>query len=197
MKLFMKAVCAAMVVCCVLSMTGFYGACEDISREVFRLHVIAHSDTEEEQTLKLRVRDALVQETAALFSGCATKEQAVQTAREQLPRLEACARRVVRDRGFDHPVQVTVEKARFSTRVYEGFTLPAGEYDALRVVIGSGQGKNWWCVLFPALCFSAAGGEALSGVMNGEEQEIVTQPDHYEIRFGIVEWFENLWGWFK
>lgn len=197
MKVFLKAVCCAFVVCCLLSMTGFYGACEDISEEVFRLHVIAHSDSEQEQSLKLRVRDALVRETAALFEKCESKEDAMRLAGENQKQLQACAQRVVRESGFDHPVAVSVTKAYFNTRVYDSFTLPAGEYDALRVVIGSGRGKNWWCVLFPSLCFSAAGSGELDRVMNDGEQAIITEPERYEVRFGIVEWFENICSWFR
>ncbi len=197
MKIWFKALCCALTICCLMSMTGFYGACEDISQEVFRLHIIAHSDSDEDQALKLRVRDEIVRYTASLFNGCNSKEEAIAAAKEKRSEITALAREVVRNSGYDYPVEVYVTKMSFNTRIYDRFTLPAGEYDALRVVIGSGRGKNWWCVLYPALCFSASGGEEFQKAMNSGEEEIVTESGQYEVKFRIVEFFESLFSFFR
>lgn len=195
MKLFLKAICASLICCCIFSMSGFYGACDSISNEVFRLHILADSDSPEDQSIKLALRDELLSCTAELFTDCSSKDEAVKCAAGKLDEIKAHSEAFLRSRGCSCPVTVSVTRMPFNTRVYEKFTLPAGEYDALRVVIGSGRGKNWWCVLYPAMCFSASG--SFGGVMSSGEQELVSEGEKYEVRFRIVEILESLFSFFR
>ncbi len=175
-----------------MSLTGFYGACEGIRGEVFRLHILANSDSEEDQRLKLSVRDALLQYTGTLFENCRSKEESIQTAQAHLEDIRTYAQEIIREKGYDYPVQAYVMNMPFTTRVYDDVTLPAGHYDALRVVIGSGQGHNWWCVLFPALCLPSAATKEISSVVSEGEEEIITAGEKYEMKFMLVEWWEGL-----
>ena len=149
-----KAALCAMAVCVLLSVCTFMKDGESVKNAVLRLHVIANSDTAEDQTLKLQVRDALLKQSSAL-AAAATKQQAAQTLEAQLETLKNAAKRAVAQQGFSYDVAVSLEHTAFPTRTYGDVTLPAGEYDALRVVIGEGRGQNWWCVMFPPLCIPA------------------------------------------
>ena len=195
MRILFKSLCCSLVVCCILSMTGFYGACDNISDEVFRLHIIANSDSDEDQSLKLALRDELLSYTAELFCDCKDKDEAMRCAEQQLKKIKSRSESFLRSKGYGYPVEVSVTRTGFNTRVYDDFTLPAGEYDALRVVIGSGQGRNWWCVLYPAMCFSSSG--SFDGVISDGEQELVSGGEKYEVKFRIVEIFESLFSFFR
>lgn len=193
MTKWIRALAVALSLCLALSLCGFAGECEEIRGRVLRLHVLANSDAEEDQALKLKVRDTIVETAANLFDTAADEAQALEQARECLPELEAAAQQRVYDEGYDYAVTVSIVHMYFTTRVYETVTLPAGMYDALRVTIGEGAGHNWWCVVFPPMCVSAATQAAeLSDVLEPEQEEIVTQPKKYEVRFKIVEVIEDL-----
>ena len=135
------------------SFTAFAAQCEQIPNEVFRLHVLANSDSEEDQALKLKVRDRLLDETGTLFSECTTKEEAMSAAKANIAYLEQVAQDEIYKQGYTYGVTVEVENIFFNNRQYDDITMPAGNYDALRVLIGEGAGQNWWCVMFPSLCF--------------------------------------------
>ncbi len=188
----MKALISGLLVLTLFALSGFSGACEEIRSEVFRLHIMAHSDSEEDQTLKLRVRDALLSETERLFRDCHSKEEAIVKAKERLAELQAAAESVVRESGFDYGVTVSVTNMHFQTRVYDNITLPAGKYDALRIVLGKGEGHNWWCVLYPGLCLPGADGSELQEVLNEGEQDIVTDSEPYAVGFRLAEFFQWL-----
>ena len=197
MKLLFKSLICAAVISCVISMTGFYGACGSIEKEVFRLHIIANSDSESDQNLKLRVRDGIIEYTSGLFKNCKNKAEAVKTAEENIGNIRSFAQQIVYENGYDYSTEAYITNMSFNTRVYENFTLPAGNYDTLRIVIGNGSGKNWWCMIYPALCIPSACTVKLSDVFNSPEQDIVTQSDKYEVKFRIVELFENLFSFFR
>lgn len=166
--------------------------CDGIRSEVFRLHVIANSDSKKDQELKLFVRDAILKESEKIFSKATTKESAEKKAQKNLSLFLKTAEDTIKKNGYDYNVCVSVGKSRFPTKTYSSVTLPAGEYDALRVVIGKGEGKNWWCVMFPPLCLPAAEGEEkLSDVLSKGELELVKSKPKYEIRFWFVEKFEQ------
>lgn len=210
MSRLIKAVAMALVLALTFSLCGFAGECGRIRERVLRLHILANSDSEEDQQLKLQVRDAVVAASAGLFDGAEDESEALERAREQLPLLEKTARQIIADAGYDYDVEISLCNMYFTTRFYDGVnggesvTLPAGMYDAVRIVIGEGAGRNWWCVVFPPLCVSAAqesGDSAtLDDVLDPEQEEIVTEPGKYEVRFKIVEIFEDLChrisGWF-
>ena len=121
----------------------------EIYSDVLRLHVIASSDSEEDQALKLLVRDAVLEEAQALLGEVCNKAQAEKTVYENLERLRSVAEKTVRDNGYDYPVAIELGKEEYPTKNYESCCFPAGEYTSLRILIGEASGQNWWCVLFP------------------------------------------------
>lgn len=196
MKLILKSVICAFIFACVISMSGFYGVCDDIQNEVFRLHIIANSDSPEDQALKIKVRDKMLSYTSEIFKGCKNKAESINAANTYLEDIKSHAQQIVYENGYNYKVDAYVTNMSFNTRVYDNFTLPAGKYDALRIVIGNGEGKNWWCVLYPALCIPSAQADDLGNVMNDSEQEIITNADRYEVKFKVVEWFESIFSFF-
>ena len=181
------------------SFTAFAAQCEQIPNEVFRLHVLANSDSEEDQALKLKVRDRLLDETGELLSECTTKEEAMSTAKANIAYLEQVAQDEIYKQGYTYGVTVEVENIFFNNRQYDDITMPAGNYDALRVLIGEGAGQNWWCVLFPAMCLPAAekreGMPELDDVLTDEQMSAV-EGNQYEVKFKTVEIYESIKSWF-
>lgn len=172
--------------------------CEGIRESVFRLHVIANSDSQEDQQLKLAVRDRIISIGGDIFAQAHNKDEAEKIINPVLPDIQRAAEDVIREQGYDYPVKVTISNEYFNTRVYEQVTLPAGKYDALRVIIGSGQGKNWWCVMFPPMCLPAAEEkETLDQVLSDDDLQFVSDYQDYEIRFKVIEWYENLKNMFQ
>ena len=161
---------------------------QTISSALVRLHVIADSDAAEEQEIKLEVRDAVLAYLTPVLEEAENQQQARQIIRDNLEGIAQAAGSAARGRQ----VSVTLSRESYPTREYEGFTLPAGRYESLRVILGQGQGKNWWCVVFPPLCLSAAESEKVQDVLNGEDLSIVTEEEGYVLRFRLVE----LWGEF-
>lgn len=130
-----------------------------LNQELIRLHVVANSNSEQDQNIKLRVRDAIVSSLSEGMADIADVPAAKEYLRENLPKIEAIANRTLEAAGVDSRAAVTLCKETFDIRHYDTFTLPAGVYESLRVVIGEGQGKNWWCVAFPSLCMGATSEE--------------------------------------
>ena len=161
---------------------------QTISSALVRLHVIADSDAAEEQEIKLEVRDAVLAYLTPALEEAESQQQARQIIRDNLEGIAQAAGSAARGRQ----VSVTLSRESYPTREYEGFTLPAGRYESLRVILGQGQGKNWWCVVFPPLCLSAAESEKVQDVLKGEDLSIVTEEEGYVLRFRLVE----LWGEF-
>ena len=184
------------IVAIVLSVTGFAETCEEIRTDVLRLHVIANSDSPEDQQLKLKVRDAILETGKNIFDGSVTRENAQEKIEKEKAVLEEAARKVIRENGFDYNVEITVTEEYFTTRTYENVTLPAGNYMAVRVLIGESEGKNWWCVMFPPLCLPAAETD-IDLFFNDRQIKLVEQNPRYEPRFKIVEIFESLKNRFK
>ena len=129
---------------------------QQLADRVIRLHVIANSDDPQDQALKLAVRDRVLAKAETLYTAGTTREQALEILSSHLPELAQEGRTVVEEWGSDQPVTARIEQCWFPTKEYEDFALPAGEYTALRIVIGEGEGQNWWCVAFPPLCLGAA-----------------------------------------
>ncbi len=171
--------------------------CEDIRENIFRLHVIANSDSQEDQQLKLAVRDRIISIGGDIFAQVHNKREAETIVRPMLSEIQRAAEDVIKEQGYDYPVKVMISNEYFNTRIYEKVTLPAGKYDALRVIIGSGEGKNWWCVMFPPMCLPAAEEtQALNQVLSEEDLQFVSEYQDYEVRFKVIEWYENIKNWF-
>lgn len=186
------SVAIGLVIAILFSLAGFGADCSELRNNVVRLHILADSDCKADQHVKLLVRDALLESGAEIFSGTAS----VSTARESLERekqeLISVAESVLRENGFDYGVKISLEKEYFTTRTYESYTLPAGEYLALKVVLGKGEGHNWWCVMFPPLCLPAASdGTDIDAVLGEDGARLIRSSPKYEMRFKIVELYEK------
>ncbi len=181
---------AGLILAVILSqVTAFAGQWQQLRSEVVRLHVLANSDSEEDQSLKLKVRDRVLAEGAALFSPDLSRQDAVEAIDRQIERLQQAAQDEVYRQGYHYPVTVCRTKMFFDTRAYDGFVMPAGNYDAVRVLIGDAEGKNWWCVMFPPMCLPAAAQQT-----DQLEDEILQYGDPviYKPKLAVVEWWENL-----
>lgn len=198
MKTLEKSLLLALIITVLISFTGFAAGCEDIPNHVLRLHVLANSDSDADQALKLKVRDRIVAESAGLFDGASSREGAEKIASENLQKLQNAAQDEVIHDGYRYPVRVYLTNMYFTTRQYDSVTLPAGTYDALRVEIGSGAGHNWWCVIFPPLCLPAAEKqEDLKDVLNPNELRIVDGSSSYIVRFKTLEAYEQVKAWLE
>ena len=177
---------------------------QEIYESVVRLHVLANSDSQEDQALKLKVRDEVLRVTEPLLTGCESRGEAEQILEQHMEEIEAAAQAVVREQGYEYPVSVLLGKEEYPTRNYENCCFPSGTYLSMRVCIGDAEGQNWWCVLFPPLCLSAASAEDeqsneeafISVGLTGEQYRVITQTDQvkYRIRFKILESVQDLLG---
>ena len=181
---------AALLALCVTLLGGVWaqGRQRELSGKLLRLHVIAASDDAEEQALKLRVRDAVLEYLSPRLAGAADRDAARAILEGELGNVRAAAEAASEGRA----VQVTLGQERYPLRRYEGFTLPAGVYESLRVVLGEGEGQNWWCIVFPPLCLTAVEGDKLQSVMGREDYGIVTEEEGYVLRFRLIEWWGEL-----
>ena len=160
----------------------------EIRSETLRLHIIANSDSEADQELKLKVRDAVLSSTGELFAEVSGKTDAISVAEYSSDNIKAIAENVIKSEGYNYSVMVEVTEMWFETRNYNNFTLPAGDYDAIRIIIGDGEGKNWWCVMYPALCIPGIEDE----IKKYEENSEFIIGSGYELRFKVIEWIEEL-----
>ena len=180
-------------VLCILAAGSWLGEeQQELADSVIRFHVIANSDSREDQVLKLAVRDRVLEQAQAVYPQNATLPQARAALEGALDQLAQAGQAVVEEQGYDYQVTARMEQCWFPTKEYDGFALPAGEYTALRVVIGEGQGQNWWCVAFPPLCLGAAGETvdtaAQAGYFTPEQVSLVTEENTgYVLKFKGME----------
>ena len=167
--------------------------CAEIPNNVFRFHILANSDTEEDQALKLKVRDKVLERTKILFDTANSKSDAEEFVKANLETIEEIAQNEVYKNGYNYPVKAEIVNMHFDTRHYESYTLPAGMYDALRITIGNAKGHNWWCVMYPSICISTAdeGKDRAKDVLSDDEYSVVTD-DKVEYKFFIVELFQKI-----
>ena len=178
---------------------------EKIYSDVLRLHVIANSDTEADQALKLRVRDGILAQLSALLADCPDFAAAEARLGDEsvLRALRESAEEILQKEGARYPVTVTLRQETYPRKRYEALCFPSGRYTSLRVQIGQAEGQNWWCVLFPQLCLNAASGsveeneeEFIEAGFTPEQYKIVTESDEprYEVKFKILELIEKIAG---
>ena len=172
---------------------------DDLQEKMIRLHVIANSDSDADQTLKLHVRDAVLCRAEDILRQSADMTEARARLRDSLPAIGDAAAQKLAEQGSGYAVSVSLEDTEFPHKTYDGFALPAGEYLALRVVIGAGEGRNWWCVVYPPLCTAAAcelEGVALEGGMTADDLSLMTGENAgYVLRFRSLELWERLRQW--
>lgn len=187
------AAIVAFIICVFLSAYNLDRECDGIRQNILRLHVIAASDSEYDQSVKLQLRDVLLLKGSEFFSESKTKQEAEEKILSSVDTLTREANAYLESIGYPYKATVSLGKSRFPTRQYEAYTLPAGVYDALKVTIGNGEGRNWWCVMFPALCLPAAkkDTDCFEGILTEKEQRFITG-EKFEIRFWIVEKWQEL-----
>lgn len=188
-----KALCFGLIVSIVFSALYFSAECKTISDSVLRLHILANSDSADDQALKLKVRDEILKKSGELLATASTKEEAEQLTAQQMQAIVDDAQAYVYSQGYDYPVTASLLNMPFNTRIYGDIAMPAGNYDALRITIGEGKGHNWWCVMFPPICLPAAEEkQELSDVLDDEQLQIVENKPQYEIKFKFVEIYESI-----
>lgn len=165
--------------------SSFFTNCTQINTQVFRLHILANSNSDYDQNLKLLVRDKILQLDNTLFS---TKEISPTI----LEYIKKEATDVLLEQGCSLPVNVEVTNMYFTTRFYENYTLPAGNYDALRITIGDAVGDNWWCVLYPPLCIPAVTSDGVDDVLSEKQVEIIANGEQYQFKFALFELYSRL-----
>ena len=175
---------------------------EDLSNSVFRLHVIANSDSKEDQDLKYKVRDAVLEYMNSISANCISKDEVITLAYDYQDEFKEIAKKVIKENGYNYDVNIRIGNFEFPTKHYGDISLPAGSYDALRIEIGEAQGQNWWCVMFPPLCFI----DVTSGVvpdeskqimkdnLNDEEYSLISDTESKDItfKFSLIEFFQSL-----
>lgn len=192
MKLLIKSACIAFVLTVIYSVIPFEAQCSELSQDVFRLHILANSDSEADQSLKIKVRDKVLDYTEDLFNSANSKEEAESIISDNLQSISNVAYQTVLDNGYDYVVTAEITNMYFTTRYYEGYTLPSGMYDALRITIGEGEGHNWWCVMYPSICISSAEDKESKAkeALDDDEYNIVCN-EKYQYKFKVVEMFEK------
>jgi stage II sporulation protein R len=193
-----KAMILGAVICIVITaFTAFAEDCEEKPQEVLRLHILANSDSKDDQTLKYDLRDYMLSTFSDVFGNCDSFSQSVAVANERRAEIEEKANEFVHSKGYSYNVKCEVAKTYFTTRKYENVTLPAGEYTAVRLLIGNAEGRNWWCVMFPPLCLPAVTNidemmEECDGILTEEEFDMLQNPENYKAKFYIVELFNKM-----
>lgn len=171
----------------------------EIYDSVVRLHVLANSDSEEDQAVKLQVRDAVLSVTTPLLADCGSAEEAEALLRENFPAIQTAAEETLRNAGSSDSVTLTLDRESYPERSYDSFCFPSGSYLSLRVLIGNAEGKNWWCCLFPQLCFGSstvskktAENAFISVGLTPSQYKIITESDKpvYKVRFKLLEMFK-------
>ncbi len=180
-----------------VSAIAFDRTAGEVKDSLLRLHIIANSDSETDQQLKIKVRDRLLKEGKLFLGDSENLDRAKQAAEQSLDELAWAAEDELRKNGCDLNVSASLTKAEFDTRTYGSVTLPAGEYDALQVIIGEGKGKNWWCVMFPPMCVSAgcqvqSDGDSLKDVLSEDGAELVSGGEKYKVKFKAAEIYETV-----
>lgn len=185
---------------CISAVSYTHAVTTDIADSVFRLHVIANSNSDEDQNLKYIVRDKVIEYMSSISQNASSKEEVIKIAKANLDKIQAIAAQTIRDNGYTYSVNVEVGNFSFPSKRYGDITLPPGYYDALRIKIGEAEGQNWWCVMFPPLCFV----DVTSGVVPDESKEIMKQnlskeefdlisknSNEVKVKFKIVEVLQN------
>lgn len=193
-------ICAAALVL-VTAVSYISWQVNDIEYSVLRLHIVANSDSDEDQALKLKVRDEVVERCGFLFENCVSAEQSIKTAADNIGFIKYVAEQVITENGYNYDADCQVTQCSFPTKQYERpgdgvVSLPRGEYNALNIKIGAAKGKNWWCVMYPPLCFVDGVAsvpdetdELLKSQLTASEYELITESDRPEIKikFKIAE----------
>lgn len=175
---------------------GFSNDYQDLQNDVVRIHILANSDTEQDQNLKLQVRDRILEYTSGWVSGCSSAAEAEEIFSARIDEINSIAQEMVHECGYEYTTSSEVIRMDFDDRVYGNITMPHGSYKAVRVKIGSAGGHNWWCVMYPPLCVPAAGAEVniddYSGYFTEGEIDIMKNCDKYQLKLKCAEIYNNI-----
>ena len=196
-RLLGKALACGFVLAALCSFFPFAAACGQLPRDVVRLHVVANSNGAEDQAVKLLVRDAVLEEAARWYQGAGSMEEASSQLCTHLQSIAGAARQVLGEQGVGYSATAQMTEMYFPTRDYGDFRLPAGRYRTLRVTLGEGAGKNWWCVVFPSLCLPAATQEEALLTLPEGERQVVEGGQDVQVKLKAVELWESLREWLR
>ena len=196
-RLLGRALVCGFVLAALCSFFPFAAACGQLPRDVVRLHVGANSNGAEDQAVKLLVRDAVLEEAARWYQGAGSMEEASSQLCTHLQSIAGAARQVLGEQGVDYSATAQMTEMYFPTRDYGDFRLPAGRYRTLRVTLGEGAGKNWWCVVFPSLCLPAATQEEALLTLPEGERQVVEGGRDVQVKLKAVELWESLREWLR
>lgn len=175
---------------------------QEISERILRFHVRANSDSSEDQALKLKVRDAIGVHMQDELAGVTNLDECTALVENRLSEIIQTAEQVIAQEGYDYPVTAEVKTVEFPVKTYGSYTFPAGDYQALNVVIGEGKGQNWWCVMYPNMCFHGAvyevvdekAEQSLRQVLSEDEYDAVLKSRRYQVRFKYLDFLNRLFG---
>lgn len=187
-----KGVIFGLVCAVILGFARFEARLDELRDGVLRLHILANSDSDFDQRLKLKVRDRILEVTAASFENAADLDEAISIAEADMGKITAAAKEVVSSEGCDYEVSANIEKNFFENRVYDDFTLPAGVYNSLTVRIGAANGHNWWCVIFPGVCLPCAKKGELEAAVSRGSAQVAQNASRYRMRFKAAEIYEKI-----
>ncbi len=186
---------ALLIALCITLCTGLWARAQQqkLSGELVRLHVIAASDSDADQALKLRIRDRALMHLTPLLDRAQSVDDARAVIESELPHLEKLANDEIAAAGFDYSAAAALSPERYPTREYMGFALPAGSYLSLRITLGGGEGQNWWCVVFPPLCMTAVEErESIATLSENSKKLIFAEEEEYILKFRLIEFFESI-----
>lgn len=180
------------MVSCLVEFKSTY---DDLQENVLRMHILANSDSPQDQKLKLKVRDALLDNSKEIFGDCNSMVEAKEIVSKKLELIQQIAEEVIVENGYDYPVRAEITNMQFDDRTYNDIVMPSGYYDAIRITIGDAMGHNWWCVMYPAMCISAVTEDihqTVDDYFNDTTTDVLENHEKYELKFKCVEWLENL-----
>lgn len=194
-NIYEKSLILGLIFSILFSIVNFSSKCDIVREKVLRLHVIANSDSEEDQSLKFKVRNKVIE----YFSGQNFKnlEEAKKFSTENKINIQNLCQKEIYNQGFNYKVNVDISKYGFNTRIYDRIALPAGLYNSIRILIGEGKGKNWWCVVFPQMCIPAAEDcnvdqNAYDDIFSESDKNLIENEEQYKVKFKIVEVIESI-----
>ncbi len=194
-RLFDLSLISALIFCMLFSMVGFADSCEEMYDNIIRIRILANSDSDADQALKLKIRDSVLAASKNIYSDCTSYELAVDETQENLDCLLSAAKDAVLENGYDYGVSLEFREEFFETREYDDFTLPAGSYKTAVFTIGEGKGQNWWCVIFPRVCVGACS-DSLDTTLSDKSSDLAYGGKKYTVKFKTVEIFEKIKNFF-
>ena len=169
----------------------FFEKYDKLKDGVIRVHILANSNSQDDQLLKYKIKDDISSKISVLLKNIKNKDQAKKIILNNINYLKLFTKSKIKNNGYDYDIDICLTKSYFTTRKYDGFVLPAGNYDAIKIIIGEGKGANWWCVAFPPMCSPVYNDEEKNKEILGSEQlEMITKPCEY--KFAIIEFIENI-----